>query len=86
MAGSYKCRRYNRVGMEALITRIARRSRITRAAAADQLNSMIYDVLNKLKKGEQASIPGLGTLAGKPPRLEPEPRVNRETRSAPGRR
>jgi len=46
---------------------LARRSRVTTAAAADQLDRMIHDILTQLRKGKPVSLPGLGkfTPAGK---------------------
>jgi nucleoid DNA-binding protein len=48
--------------MKAIVRRLARRSRISNAAAADQVDRIIHDVLSKLKKGEPARIPGLGSF------------------------
>lgn len=48
--------------MKAIIRRLARRSRISNAAAADQVDSIIHEILSKLKKGEAARIPGLGSF------------------------
>ncbi len=48
--------------MKAIIRRLARRSRISNAAAADQVDRIIHDILSKLKKGETARIPGLGSF------------------------
>jgi nucleoid DNA-binding protein len=48
--------------MKAIIRRLARRSRISNAAAADQVDRIIHEILTKLKKGEPARIPGLGSF------------------------
>ena len=45
-----------------LATRLARRVRVSRAAAADRLDSMIHEILAELKKGNPVSLPGLGTF------------------------
>ncbi len=41
---------------------LARSSHVTKAAAADQLDSVVHDILKKLKKGKTVSLPGLGTF------------------------
>lgn len=43
--------------------RIAKQSKLTPAAAADQLDRLVEDILERLKKGQRASLPGLGTFA-----------------------
>jgi nucleoid DNA-binding protein len=45
-----------------LATRLARKTRVSRAAAADRLDHIIHDILAELKKGNPVSLPGLGTL------------------------
>jgi len=45
-----------------LATRLARKTRVSRAAAADRLDRIIHDILAELKKGNPVSLPGLGTL------------------------
>ncbi len=46
----------------ALAARLARKTRLSRAAAADQLDGLIHDILADLKRGRSVSLPGLGTL------------------------
>jgi len=39
---------------------LARRSRVSTAAAADQLDRMVHDILTQLREGKPVSLPGLG--------------------------
>ena len=41
---------------------LARRSRLSTAAAADQLDRIVHDILTQLRKGKPVSLPGLGKL------------------------
>ena len=43
-----------------LTQRIARQTRVTPADAADQLDRVIHEILVNLRKGEPATLPGLG--------------------------
>jgi len=45
-----------------IASRLARRSGVSKAAAADQLDRLVHDILSKLRKGQPASLPGLGTF------------------------
>lgn len=47
---------------EQIARRMAKESHITTAAAADQLDRIVSDILKRIRKGETASIPGLGTF------------------------
>jgi len=47
---------------EQLARRLAKESRITTAAAADQLDRVMHDILKRVRRGENASLPGLGTF------------------------
>jgi len=47
---------------EQLARRLARESGITPAAAADQLDRILNDILKRVRQGESASLPGLGTF------------------------
>jgi hypothetical protein len=47
---------------EQLAQRLARESGITPAAAADQLDRILNDILKRVRNGESASLPGLGTF------------------------
>lgn len=40
--------------------RIARRSGVTQAEAADRLDRLIHEILADLRKGTPAALPGLG--------------------------
>lgn len=42
--------------------RLAKRSKLTQAAAADQLSRVVHEILQRVRKGEPASLPGLGTF------------------------
>ncbi len=54
-----------------IATRLARRSRLSRGAAADRLDRLIHEILKELKRGNPFSLPGLGTFQpGKPPDFE----------------
>jgi len=54
-----------------LVARLARKSRTSTAAAADQLDRMIHDIIAELKKGKPVPLPGLGTFRpGKLPGFE----------------
>ena len=43
-----------------IASRMARRSGVTKAEAADQLDRVVHDILSSLKKGQAAPLPGLG--------------------------
>ena len=45
-----------------IAARLARKARLTRAAAADRLDRIIHDILAELKKGNPVPLPGLGTF------------------------
>ena len=47
---------------EQLARRLAKESRITTAAAADQLDRVLHDILKRVRNGQSASFPGLGTF------------------------
>ncbi len=48
--------------------RLARSAGVSRPAAADQLDRVVHDILQGLRRGEQVRLPGLGTfLPGKKP-------------------
>jgi nucleoid DNA-binding protein len=42
--------------------RLARKARLSRAAAADRIDRLIHDILAELKRGNPFSLPGLGTF------------------------
>lgn len=45
-----------------LARRLAKESHISTAAAADQLDRIVTDILKRIRKGKAASMPGLGTF------------------------
>ncbi len=45
-----------------LTKRIARESKMSRAAAADQLDRLVHEILERVRKGESSNLPGLGTF------------------------
>jgi Bacterial DNA-binding protein len=45
-----------------LVNRLAKESGISAAAAADQLDSILTGILRRVRKGQSASLPGLGTF------------------------
>ncbi len=49
-----------------IVSRLARRSGVTKAEAADQLDRLVHDILSNLKKGHSAPLPGLGVFSVKP--------------------
>jgi nucleoid DNA-binding protein len=58
---------------EELAARLASEAGLSPAAAADQLDQMIHDILASLRSGKPAPLPGLGRFV--PPRgfqFEPE--------------
>jgi nucleoid DNA-binding protein len=46
----------------ALIRRLARATGVTPAAAADQLDHIVAQIVGRLRRGKSARIPGLGTF------------------------
>lgn len=42
--------------------RLALRSGVSKAEAADQLDRVIHEILSNLRKGQAAPLPGLGTF------------------------
>jgi len=45
-----------------LARRLARETSLSKAAAADELDRIVHDILKNLRKGQPAVLPGLGTL------------------------
>ncbi len=50
-----------------LASHLARKQNITQAQAADQLDSLVHSILRRFRKGEPASLPGVGLL--RPPEV-----------------
>jgi nucleoid DNA-binding protein len=46
----------------ALIRRLARATGVTPAAAADQLDHLVAQIVGRIRRGQTARIPGLGTF------------------------
>jgi nucleoid DNA-binding protein len=42
--------------------RLAKKSKLSQAAAADQLDRVVNEILQRVRKGKPASLPGLGTF------------------------
>jgi hypothetical protein len=53
---------YLEMKRQQLARRLARESGITPAAAADQLDCVLNDILKRVRRGQCASLPGLGTF------------------------
>lgn len=47
---------------EQLARRLAKECHVSPAAAADQLDRIVSDLLQRVRRGESASLPGLGTF------------------------
>jgi hypothetical protein len=47
---------------EQLARRLAKESGISTAAAADQLDGILFSILRRVRQGRSASLPGLGTF------------------------
>lgn len=47
---------------EQVARQLAKESRISAAAAADQVDRILSDILKRVRKGQSASLPGLGTF------------------------
>jgi len=47
---------------EQLAKRLAKESRVSTAAAADQVDRIVSDLLMRVRRGEVASLPGLGSF------------------------
>jgi nucleoid DNA-binding protein len=45
-----------------LASRLARRTGSSKAAAADEVDRVVHQILAKLRRGERAPLPGLGTF------------------------
>jgi nucleoid DNA-binding protein len=68
-----------------LARRLARAGRITKAEAADRLDSVIHNIVRSLRRGQSARLPGLGTFQpGSEPGFQPEVNpAKRETGPGP---
>ncbi len=50
------------VKKEQVARRLARECHVTQAAAADQVDRVVSDLLMRVRRGQPASLPGLGTF------------------------
>jgi nucleoid DNA-binding protein len=48
--------------MKQVIRQLAKKSSVTPAKAADQIDDYIHDVLRKLRKGQRVPVPGVGVI------------------------
>jgi nucleoid DNA-binding protein len=46
--------------------RMARRAGVTQAEAADRLDLVVHEILLRLRRGQEANLPGLGKLKHAP--------------------
>jgi len=49
-----------------LARQLAKEARISPAAAADQVDRIVTDILMRIRKGQTANLPGLGTFGAGP--------------------
>jgi len=45
---------------------MARRAGVTQAEAADRLDCVVHEILVRLRRGQEANLPGLGKLKHSP--------------------
>jgi nucleoid DNA-binding protein len=63
-----------------LAGRLAKQTRLSRAAAADELDRIVHDILQRLRQGKSAALPGLGRFKpGETPAFEFEPQHRKDT-------
>lgn len=61
-----------------LARRLAKRSGVSPAEAADQLDRVVNDILDHLRKGQKGLLPGLGTFsASRGVRFKFEPKIGK---------
>jgi nucleoid DNA-binding protein len=48
-----------------LIKKLARRAEVSEAVAADSLDKLVHQILQKLRSGQPAHVPGLAALVQK---------------------
>jgi nucleoid DNA-binding protein len=72
---------------EQLAKRLAKESGISAAEAADQLDSVLAGILRRVRQGQSANLPGLGTfLPGDRPAFRFEQYLPPGARRAKGRK
>lgn len=61
-----------------LAERLARQAKVSKGAAADRLDRAVHRILENLRKGQPAVLPGLGTFTpGAKPRFRFNPPIRR---------
>jgi hypothetical protein len=71
--------------MNRVIRKLAKSSSVSAAEAADQIDKFVHDLRRKLKRGQVASVPGVGKLSPGPlPQIMEE--LNGDRKSARARR
>lgn len=64
---------------------VAKRSRIGKSEAAEEVGQMVHQILQSLKNGQPAAIPGLGRFEpGTTPKFKFEKKTRRENRTTRG--
>jgi nucleoid DNA-binding protein len=48
--------------MKQVIRQLAKKSSVSPAKAADQIDNYIHDILQKLRKGQRVPVPGVGII------------------------
>ncbi|MGE5644672.1 MAG: HU family DNA-binding protein [Acidobacteriota bacterium] len=57
-----------------LAKRLARQTHCSKAAAADEVDRVVHQILTRLRRGEKAELPGLGTFVpGEKPKFKFDP-------------
>jgi hypothetical protein len=51
---------WDRMRKPEIAKQMARRARVSEAEAADRLDAVVHEILSSLRKGDEASLPGLG--------------------------
>lgn len=57
---------YSEIAMKRVIRKLAKNAAVTPAEAADQVDKVVHEMLRKLRRGETAPLPGVGTLTPGP--------------------
>jgi nucleoid DNA-binding protein len=71
-----------KTGMKQVIRQLAKRSSVTQAEAADQIDRYIHEVLQKLRKGQRVPVPGVGVISpGRNSQMMKEPNATASKRN-----
>jgi nucleoid DNA-binding protein len=62
MRTPYRCYDLDGMNKGELAKRLARQTHRSKAAAADELDRVVHQILTSLRRGEKARLPGLGTF------------------------